>query len=53
MSEEVCERMLAHVKDDPYNKHQYLNEKRDGFERWNAELARIVGPQLTVVRRAA
>jgi integrase len=52
----IAEEMLAHVQPGvvgTYDLHEYLDEKRDGFERWNAELARIAGPQLKVVAKRA
>jgi integrase len=51
----IAEEMIAHARPGVvgiYDLHEYLDEKRDGFERWNNEVARIVGWK-PMIRRAA
>jgi integrase len=47
IGEEVREAVLAHVRPGikgVYDKHQYLDEKREALELWNARLRSIVEP---------
>jgi integrase len=57
ISKDIAERMIAHsqgVLDDIYNQFAYIDEKREGFQAWNDEVARIVGRHdANVVRLAA
>jgi hypothetical protein len=47
IGEEVREAVLAHVRPGikgVYDKHQYLEEKREALTLWNARLRSIVEP---------
>ncbi|MBI5162888.1 MAG: site-specific integrase [Magnetospirillum sp.] len=53
ISKPISERVLAHAQDkldDIYDRHHYLDEKRDALSLWEAELRRIVGENVTPLR---
>ena len=55
IGEEVREAVLAHVRPGikgVYDKHQYLDEKRQALELWATRLRSIVQPQPNVVELA-
>lgn len=54
VSEEAREAVMAHVRPGikgVYDKHEYLDEKREALEAWAARLSSIVGPKPSNVVR--